>query len=274
MEERKNTKKIVQYAAIGVMLLLIIAAIVVMVVMNKNNQNNNEEPETTTHVDTYEDFVAKGDTYCNEGNYEMAIEEYQKALELNENAELMFKVANIYRSGEYNGKALSYLYEILDVTKEEKGVVGVRDRAYLNVIDIYILINDNDAAYRLMCIAEEEYAGIVATYLEKGKVTVPEVNPYAAETGYVYFGEYPQDKIDERDIPEYITTAKYDENGVACIYGRKYAKVGDSYFSYSPIKWEILVDQDSSYILMTDMLRMSLLIDYNRTIEICFLEIR
>lgn len=252
MEKSGNTKKIIQYVAIGVMLLLIIAAVAVMLVI-KDKQESEKEPETTTHVDTYEEIVGKGDTFLAAGEYDKAVEEYLKALEMDKKEDLMLKIADIHLKKEEYGKVLSYLYEILDITKDDKSS-DIRKEAYTSIFNIYLDAEDNDAAYRLIEIASQDFDGIFENYLSEGKVTSPKVNPYEAEAGYVYFGEYPQDMIMAEDVPDYIKNAKYDENGTACIYGRKYAKVGDSYFSYKPIKWEILVDNGGSYILMTDML--------------------
>lgn len=252
MEKSGNTKKIIQYVAIGVMLLLIIAVVAVMLLI-KDKQESEKEPETTTHVDTYEEIVGKGDTFLAAGEYDKAVEEYLKALEMDKKADLMLKIADIHLKEEEYGKVLSYLYEILDITKDDKSS-DIRKEAYTSIFNIYLDAEDNDAAYRLIEIASQDFDGIFENYLSEGKVTSPKVNPYEAEAGYVYFGEYPQDMIKAEDVPDYIKNAKYDENGTACIYGRKYAKVGDSYFSYKPIKWEILVDNGGSYILMTDML--------------------
>ena len=257
MEDNRKNKKKFQYIAIGVVLLLINVVVAITLIMKdkqKKEQGSNTEPETTTHVDTYEELVAKGDEYSNSGDNDKAIEEYLKALELDNKADLKLKVANIYIMEGTEGKGLSYLYQILDDTKGAEEGKEIRDDVYKSIIDIYLKAEDNDAAYRLINIADEEYPGAFESYMSENKVTAPTVNPYPAETGFVYFGEYPQDKIKTEDVPDYIKNAKYDENGTACIYGRKYAKVGDSYFSYSPIKWEILVDNGGSYILMTDML--------------------
>ena len=136
MEDNRKNKKKFQYIAIGVVLLLINVVVAITLIMKdkqKKEQGSNTEPETTTHVDTYEELVAKGDEYSNGGDNDKAIEEYLKALELDNKADLKLKVANIYIMEGTEGKGLSYLYQILDDTKgaEEGKEIRVSDQIHI-----------------------------------------------------------------------------------------------------------------------------------------------
>lgn len=247
MEEKKNIIKI-QYIVIAVLCILIAAAVMSVIIIN----DGKSESESTEHEDTYEELMEKGNEAYASGEYVRAAQEYEKAYALNGSIEVMLKLSDAYGRQKDTGKQLSMLYAVLDATENGEDTDGMRAGAYDSLLEAYMEMKDNDAAYRLIVMAGKEYPGRYEDLISDGSVTVPEEKPYSAGEGYVYFGEYPQDRIADEDVPEYVKNFKFDANGTACIYGKRYAEAGDGFFTFSPIKWEILVSGDDSYILMTD----------------------
>lgn len=104
--------------------------------------------------------------------------------------------------------------------------------------------------------ADKEFEGYLKTKTESGEIKERSTAPVLSEDGKVYFGSYPQNKIADGYVTDYIKNAKYDENDTAVVFGKKITRVNNdgetAYFTYGKIAWMLLIDKDNEYLLMTD----------------------
>ena len=94
--------------------------------------------------------------------------------------------------------------------------------------------------------------GSSATAETSGNIDKPHYDTSTDSTvfQYVYFGSYPQTEVTASDLTDKIKNASYDQNGVATVDHKKYAKqkkyyTSDNsetvgYYCFEPIKWRII----------------------------------
>ncbi len=75
------------------------------------------------------------------------------------------------------------------------------------------------------------------------------------EWSYIYFGSYPQAKVEANAA---LISAKYDEYGDTTVNGTKYRRTGSNesgykYFKWEPIRWRVLQIDNSRLFLAADM---------------------
>lgn len=73
---------------------------------------------------------------------------------------------------------------------------------------------------------------------------------------YLYFGEYAQDLVKNQNIIEVLedeNKVKYKREVYYEYNGRRYKEVNDSYYLVSPLRWQIIEEDDNSYKLICDV---------------------
>lgn len=75
------------------------------------------------------------------------------------------------------------------------------------------------------------------------------------ESGYLYFGSYPQREMDEEELTKEIREAEY-VSGEAVVLGSRYLRVKEGrkyhYYKYEPICWKVEVIRDGIAFLESD----------------------
>lgn len=76
------------------------------------------------------------------------------------------------------------------------------------------------------------------------------------KSDYLYFGQYPQSRVDEEAVIAFLDTVSFDENGYAAVDDAVFAAVetdGErSYYAVEPICWYILEDNEDTYFLFAE----------------------
>ena len=251
MEDNKLKRKKTELVIIAVLLVIVVAAIVVLLVTGKKDTDKKEEPVSKT----FDDYVNDAKEYESGGDKKNAYNSYLEAYKLNKSSEEVLDY--LIDNTEDVTLKLNYVYEYLDLTAESSKGSDRRRELFDYLFDSGVKEgDDNEALYEMAEFADKEFEGYLKTKTESGEVKERSTAPVLSEDGKVYFGSYPQNKIADGYVTDYIKNAKYDENDTAVVFGKKITRVNNNgetaYFTYGKIAWMLLIDKDNEYLLMTD----------------------
>lgn len=251
MEDNKLKRKKTELVIIAVLLVIVVAAIVVLLVTGKKDTDKKEEPVSMS----FDDYVNDAKEYESEGDKDKAYNSYLEAYKLNKSSEEVLDY--LIDNTEDVTLKLNYVYEYLDLTAESSKGSDRRRELFDYLFDSGVKEgDDNEALYEMAEYADKEFEGYLKTKTESGEVKERSTAPVLSEDGKVYFGSYPQNKIADGYVTDYIKNAKYDENDTAVVFGKKITRVNNdgetAYFTYGKIAWMLLIDKDNEYLLMTD----------------------
>lgn len=174
------------------------------------------------HIWTYDDYITEGDKMLDKGDKAQAYENYKKAYNMETDADKAKSMYKIFTVTESAGEKLLMAYYFLDNTSED-------DEAY----------KDSRSDVMLYIAEYNDYEG--------------------GSEGCIYMGSYPQRKITDEEIVNYLkrNSAKFDNAGIADIYGKKYIKLdtedGEQFFTVDKIAWKVLLEEDGKKFMVSEL---------------------
>lgn len=181
------------------MLVIVVAAIVVLLVTGKKDTDKKEEPVSMS----FDDYVNDAKEYESEGDKDKAYNSYLEAYKLNKSSEEVLDY--LIDNTEDVTLKLNYVYEYLDLTAESSKGSDRRRELFDYLFDSGVKEgDDNEALYEMAEYADKEFEGYLKTKTESGEIKERSTAPVLSEDGKVYFGSYPQNKIADGYVTDYI----------------------------------------------------------------------
>lgn len=175
---------------------------------------------------TYSKYIAEGDKMLEKGDKTQAYDNYKKAYNFENNDDKTESMYKIFTVTETAGEKLLMAYYFLDASED--------DETY------------------------NESRNDVLAYISEYNDDNGDATPIFDNNGYVYFGSYPQHRVTDEGLTDYLKSSHvtFDKDGFADVYGKKYAKLettdGEQFFTVDKIVWKILLEEDGSYFLVSD----------------------
>ena len=248
MEENKNSKKTVMIIVMAVLVVLAVAAVAAMLII----KSGNKETTAAEHMENAKQFMA-------DKEYGKAVSAYDKAIEsekTNRDA-YMGKIrayeamGNVEKVEETIKDAIKV---IVDTYNNEGVVIDKADSMYYYYANMMVADENNSGAEKLLTEGSEIIEGLLDNY-SNSAFKIHNDAPVKLSDTSIAFGLYPNNEVTGNALTDEILSAEYDEDGIAKIKDISYYKDESTgtarYFVMNDIKWDIINEDDESYLLMS-----------------------